>query len=61
MQHYVKAKLAEKHGNFEEAIQGFSTALKLDPTFFNALYSKALCENMLGRFEDAIETYSIAF
>jgi hypothetical protein len=35
--------------------------LELDPDFFNAAYAKASCENILGRIDDAIETYNLAF
>ena len=35
--------------------------IQLDPTFYNAAYSKASCENILGRFDDAIATYNLAF
>lgn len=33
----------------------------MDPTFVNAAYSKAACENILGRFEEAVKTYDLAF
>ena len=35
--------------------------LQLDPDFFNAAYAKASCENIIGRYDDAIETYKLAF
>jgi len=35
--------------------------LKLDPAFVNAALSKAACENKIGNYEDAIETYNQAF
>ena len=35
--------------------------LELDPSFFNAAYAKASCENIIGRYDDAIETYNLAF
>jgi hypothetical protein len=33
----------------------------MDPNFVNAAYSKAACENLVGRYEDAINTYESAF
>ena len=35
--------------------------LELDPSFFNAAYGKASCENVIGRYDDAIQTYNQAF
>ena len=35
--------------------------LELDPSFFNAAYAKASCENIIGRYDDAIATYNLAF
>ena len=35
--------------------------LELDPNFYNAAYGKATCENIIGRYDDAIESYSLAF
>ena len=35
--------------------------LELDPNFFNAAYAKAACENIIGRYDDAINTYNLAF
>jgi len=58
---YTRAKLAEKQKNYEQAIEDFGKALVLDPNFFNAAYGKAGCENIIGRYDDAIETYNIAF
>ena len=58
---YTKAKLAEKQKNYEQAIEDFGKVLELDPNFFNAAYGKATCENIIGRYDDAIETYNLAF
>ena len=44
-----------------QAIEDFGKVLELDPDFFNAAYAKASCENILGRIDDAIETYNLAF
>lgn len=58
---YTRAKLAEKQRNYEQAIEDFRKVLELDPSFFNAAYSKASCENIIGRYDDAIATYNLAF
>lgn len=58
---YTRAKLAEKQKNYAQAIEDFGKVLELDPDFFNAAYAKASCENILGRIDDAIETYNLAF
>jgi len=33
----------------------------MDQNFVNAAYGKAACENLVGRYEDAINTYELAF
>ena len=58
---YTRAKLAEKQKNYEQAISDFEKVLKLDPSFYNAAYGKATCENIIGRYNEAIETYNLAF
>ena len=58
---FMRAKLAEKEKNYEQAIEDYGKVLAIDPTFFNAAYSKASCENIIGRYDDAIETYNLAF
>ena len=58
---FIRAKLAEKEKNYEVAIEDYGKVLQLDPAFFNAAYSKASCENIIGRYNDAIETYNLAF
>ena len=57
---YTKAKLEEKQKNYKQAIADFGEVLKLDPNFFNAAYAKASCENIIGLYDDAIETYNLA-
>ena len=57
----MRAKLAEKEQNYEQAIEDYGKVLSLDPSFFNAAYSKASCENIIGRYDDAIATYNLAF
>ena len=58
---YTRAKLAEKSKNYEQAIADFGKVLELEPNFFNAAYAKAACENIIGRYDDAIDTYNLAF
>ena len=58
---YTRAKIAEKQKNYELAIEYFGQVLQLDPDFFSAAYGKAGCENIIGRVDDAIETYALAF
>ena len=58
---YMQAKLAEKQENYEAAIEAYGKVLQYDPSFFNAAYSKASCENIIGRYNDAIATYNLAF
>ena len=57
----MRAKLAEKEKDYEKAIEDYGKVLQLDPSFFNAAYSKASCENIVGRYDDAIATYNLAF
>ena len=58
---YMKARLAEKEKDYEQAIEYYGKVLELGPAFFNAAYSKASCENIIGRYDDAIATYNLAF
>jgi len=58
---FMRAKLLEKAKDFEAAIAEYSKVLATDPNFVNAAYSKAACENLIGRYEDAIVTYEAAF
>ena len=55
---YARAKLAEKEKDFERAIEEYENLLKLEPKFVNAAYSKATCENIVGRYNDAINSYN---
>jgi len=58
---YTRAKIAEKQKHYELAIEYYGQVLELDPDFFSAAYGKAGCENIIGRVDDAIETYELAF
>jgi tetratricopeptide (TPR) repeat protein len=48
---FMRAKLLERERKFEQAIDEFAKVIELDPNFINAAYSKAACENLIGRFE----------
>ncbi len=36
------------------AISDYSSAIKANPSFINAAFAKAACENKIGKFEEAI-------
>jgi tetratricopeptide (TPR) repeat protein len=55
---YVGALLASDRGNLETAIGGFREALRLDPTLHGALQDLGLAFIKLGRWNDAIETFT---
>lgn len=48
---FMRAKLLERERKFEQAIDEFAKVIEMDPNFINAAYSKAACENLIGRFE----------
>lgn len=58
---FMRAKLLEREKKYEQAIDEYAKVLEMDPLFINAAYSKAACENLIGRFDDAILTYESAF
>jgi tetratricopeptide (TPR) repeat protein len=58
---FMRAKVLEKQQKFCEAIGIYSQVLTKDPCLVNAAYGKAACENRLGLFENAINTYEAAF
>ena len=55
---YARAKLAEREKDYEKAIEEYEKLLKLEPKFINAAYSKAACENIVGRYGDSIDSYN---
>lgn len=57
----MRGQILEKKGEFNSAINDFQEALKLNPSLINAAFAKAACENKIGNFEDAINTYNEAF
>lgn len=55
---YIGALLASDRGNLEAAITSFREALRQDPTLFGALQDLGLAYIKLGRWTDAIETFT---
>ncbi|CDW84670.1 tpr domain containing protein [Stylonychia lemnae] len=58
---YLRGQIHEKKGDYQQAITDFKLALQHNPQHVNAAFSKAVCENKIGNFEDAINTYHEAF
>lgn len=50
---YQRGSTAHKLGQLEAAIADFSAVLSLDPNHAKAAYSRAACNNLAGRFDDA--------
>ena len=57
----MRGQIHEKKGDYAKAIEDFKKALEINPSLINAAFSKAACENMVGLYEDAINTYNEAF
>ena len=56
----MQAKLLENMNLHSQAIEQYDKALEMDSEFANAAYAKAACEQIVGRTEDAIDTYNFA-
>ncbi len=52
--------ILRKLGSNYEAIESFNEAIKLDPTEVSAWYQKGLSLNIIGKKDDAKQTYEIA-
>jgi len=52
--------ILRKLGSNYEAIESFNEAIKLDPTEVSAWYQKGLSLNMMGKKDEAKQTYEIA-
>ena len=56
--YFMRGQINEKKGDMISAISDYKQALQINPSFVNAAFSKASCENKIGNFEEAIETYN---
>lgn len=57
--YYTNLGITETNkGNFEEAVENFSKAINLNPTYALAHFSKAIAYHNLNRLEEAYENYS---
>ncbi len=54
------AKIQEKHGNTEEAIEKYKQALEIDPDHLGALVGLGRAYDRQNRLEDAMRCYSLA-
>lgn len=59
--YFLRGQINEKKGDMQVAINDYKKALEINPSLINAAFAKAACENKLGKFEEAIETYNEAF
>jgi tetratricopeptide (TPR) repeat protein len=51
---YVKAQGAVSAGNYATAIQYYDNAIAMDPNYATAYAGKAIAQNQLGQFSDAL-------
>lgn len=56
----IRGIILRKLGSNYEAIESFNEAIKLDPAEVSAWYQKGVSLNMIGKKEDAMQTYKIA-
>lgn len=57
------ARLAQSHyklKNYAEAVENYTRSLTIDPAQPNRLYNKGICQEALGSFKDATETFKTA-
>ena len=45
-------------GDYEQAIAYFDRAAQLNPNYFEAIYNKAYCYELLGDYQTARELYN---
>ena len=57
----MRGQIHERRQEYAEAIADFKRALEINPGLINAAFAKAACENMIGEYEQAINTYNEAF
>lgn len=58
---FIRGQVHEKKNNMVNAIEDFKRALQINPSLISAAFAKAACENRLGNFEEAIDSYNEAF
>ena len=59
--YYLRGQIHERKGDLTVAITDYKQALASDPALINAAFAKAACENKIGNYEEAINTYNEAF
>ena len=47
-----------KEKKYEESLDSFEEALKIDSTYFDALFHKGITLLLLGKYQDALECYN---
>lgn len=58
--YYHEAYLLTDQEKYEAAIEAYSRAIELVPTFFEAIDNRAFCKMDLGRWRDAIEDFTLS-
>jgi tetratricopeptide (TPR) repeat protein len=58
--YYQEAYLLTDERKLETAIETYSKAIELVPTFFEAIDNRAFCKMDLGRWRDAIEDFELS-
>ena len=54
---YNKGLALGNLGKYQEAIEWYDKALKIDPNYVDALNNKGIALNNLGKYQEAIEWY----
>ena len=49
-----------KQGEYQEAIDDYNTAIKINPNYALAYYNRGISYNELGRYQEAINDYNAA-
>jgi len=58
--HYQQAYQLTDEGKHTEAIEAYSKAIELLPTFYEAIDNRAFCKMDMGRWSDAIEDFKLS-
>lgn len=58
--YYQEAYLLTDEGKLEEAIEKYSAAISVIPTFYEAIDNRAFCKMDLARWRDAIEDFRLS-